>query len=616
MELNELKAKIITASDNYYSGNGTISDDEFDALVEQLAEISPNDPLLSQVSYGYSPTGADGEKASHKYQKVGSLNKINTETCEKYFAKQTVKDYCITSKIDGGSIVSYYDSKGRLEKAITRGNGEVGIDCTAKLRHLVPASVGLSDVAVRGEVIMSKDNFEKYYPNAASPRNMAVGIIGRDDVNTEEVKRLAFVTYNVYGDNYLIPKTKSGRMDWLADNDFTVALYTKTFSTELGTLESMKGILNPEFPADGLVITNEYDPEDQIAYKFVAETAETTVTGIKWTMSRLGYLIPVINFNPVKLSGATLSKCSGFNARWVADNGIGIGAKIIIHRAGEIIPYITKVISSEGYITPEYCPICDTLLEWNGVHKYCWNNNCQSKTKHKFFKWYEMLAQIDNLGENILEPFFTAMNWKEISDIYNTSKERWEEIIIQNFTTNHARILLWTLYEKLFEEPVNPDNFIAAFGLPAAGGGTSKRISEEISLENYFGDDGLDETTHVLQMILKLSKTTEPAIKSLWYYFGTMKRVYLQIMSRQGFVQKQAANTKIKIAVTGKLSKPRKEFAEEMAAYGIEVGESISKDVMYLITEDPTSGSSKNLKAQKLGVKVISEIDFRKEMKI
>jgi len=612
MNLKELESEIRAAAEDYYSGNPHISDDEFDALLEELKAESPGNELLQTIAYGYSPLkDTSGEKVKHKYQTVGSLNKINAETCEKYFA-QRPGQYCITSKIDGGSIVCYYDGRGNLDKAVTRGDGNIGIDCTSKLKYIVPNKVSIGNVAVRGEIIMSKTFFELNYPDAASPRNTSLGIIGKDGPSVEEISRLSFVAYNMYGNG--INHRKSEVMEWLKENGFTTALYSELTISVLdsGFLESLKGRLNPEFPSDGIVITNEYDVSLEIAYKFVAETAETTVTDVSWETSRLGSVIPVVHFNPVKLSGAMLAKCSGFNAKWICDNRIGPFSKIVVHRAGEVIPYIKEVLKMGSHSIPTDCPDCNSKLVWKGVHVCCPNENCPKKVQSNLLHWIEKMAPVDALGENILVPFLNDIGWKKVSDIYcNWSIDDFNNILSLSFLTDHTKNLLLQMYNKIYKEPVNPDKFFAAFGLPSVGETISKKISDEIGIHWYFEEDEFP-----WDMVDKLSRKTEPAVRSLFENFSMMKSVYRQIMNLQGFVKKEESKMGIKVAITGKLSKPRKELTEEFATHGIEVIGSITKECDYLITDDPTSGSTKNLAAQKMGVTVLSESDFRRELSI
>jgi len=608
----EIKDAIIYYSQKYYEGDPEISDQEFDSLIEQLRELSPNDPLLKTTSYGYRTAKEKGKKIKHKYRHVGSLDKINLYNWKKHF--QNDESYCITSKHDGGSLVAYYDDNGNLEMVLTRGDGETGINVTDKIKHIIPNHVNLSNIAVKGEITMKKTIFEQYYPDAASSRNMSLGIINKDDPSMEEIERLSFIAYSIYGGGFA--HTKGFIMSWLLQNNFDVAehIWVCFDKTNENYLESLKGSLDSLYLADGIVITRNFPPDDEIAYKFIAETTETTVTNIEWEISRLGYLIPIIHFNPVKLSGATLSKCSGFNAKWILDNLICQGAEIIVHRSGEVIPYIREVKPPTTWKnqnwpnlrSPESCPSCDEELEWKGVHLQCINEKCPGIIKFRFLLWYKTLVRIDDLSEAILEPFFYAMDWKEIADIYNDTYDHWKKTIEQGWTP-HAQKLLWQLYDKA-KEPVNPDLFIASFGLPTVGQNTSKRISDEIGLNVFFSNFIIAQ-----EKLKDLSKITAPGIISLTRKYLTMKNVYQQIISGPGFIKKPTGQ-KIKVVITGKLSKTRKELAEEFARYGFEVSETLNGETKYLITDDPNSNSSKNQKARRLGTTIISETDFRKEI--
>jgi len=611
MNLDRLKSKITEASQAYYSGNPIMEDDEFDALIKELKFLSPHSDLLTTIGSGYDPAkDTSGEKVPHKYRTVGSLDKINAETCEKYFEKHPGQ-YVITSKIDGGSIVCYYGSSGRFERAITRGDGKIGIDCTSKLRHIIPKRINLINTAVRGEITMSKENFDEFYPDAASPRNTALGIIGKDNPTDHELSLLSFVAYNVYGEDPDLPKTKTGILCWLNFNGFEESNHIFESKIIPKFLEHLEGELDPDYVADGLVLTEEENPEKEVAYKFIADTAETAVTKVKWETSRLGNVVPVVYFNPVKLSGARLEKCSGFNAKWILDNFIGIGTKVTVQRSGEVIPYIKSVLTKGLAELPYECSDCQSPLKWKGVHKYCPNPDCLKKIMSRLLNWISIIAPIDNLGENILVPFIVYMQWRTPQDIYAEIIEGWKiKVGNKEFFTDHAQKLLWEMFDKIYTQPVDPGKFFAAFGLPAVGMSTSRKIAEGIGLDKFF------EGEFSWNDLKSLGGITEPVIRSLLQNLFSMKSVYLQIKTCPGFIMGEKRDDVVKIALTGKLSKPRKELVSEYAKLGFEIVDSVSKGVAYLITDNPNSGSSKNLAAQKLGVKVVSESEFLSIIKV
>lgn len=608
--MTNLRHAIEMASQAYYSGDPIMSDDEFDTLIEQLREEDPNDPLLSKTSYGYDPNkDSSGNKVRHKYRHVGSLDKINFWTCEKYL-KQHTYPMVVTSKIDGGSVVLYYGADGSLEKAVTRGDGEYGIDCTNKMKHIVTTH-STPMIAVRGEITMKLSTFNKFYPEAASPRNTAMGILNKDNPTKEELQRLSFVAYSLYTPSKSHLRNKTAIMDLLDVLGFEAAEYMHCSSLTPEYLEGLKGKLDEEYLADGLVLTNEYDRFNEIAYKFVAESATSTVTNVEWETSRLGNVIPVVHFNNVKLSGANLSKCSGFNAKWIENNKIGVGSKVEIHRAGEVIPYIKDVLTQSELCTiPQVCPSCSSSLRHAGVHVRCNNAGCSAKTVPNILLWYNTMARVDSLGDKIMEEFIKVMGWRSIADIYSTTTKQYM-VGLDKMSTKHERKLLAALCTKLYVDKVNPDLFFAGFGAPNIGETTSKRIICDIGIHNYFLDAEAPPTS-----VASLPRITEPAVGSLHYHYATMRSVYVLISNSQGFADKTNTKPTMSVVITGKLSKSRKEFEAELSSAGISVANSISNGVNYLITDDPQSGSSKNKSAEALGIPKVTESDFRRMVKL
>jgi DNA ligase (NAD+) len=257
-------------------------------------------------------------------------------------------------------------------------------------------------------------------------------------------------------------------------------------------------------------------------------------------------------------------------------------------------------------VLPSVCPSCNNTLVWNGVHLQCKNEYCPAQVQARILYWLNTMARIDALGENILVPFIKDRKWESIIDIY--SKPFSELYPHQIMLSKHSSSLIWDLCNKLYKEPVNPARFFEAFGLPAVGGNTAKRIAEEIGIDEFFKDD------FEIDRIWELSRITEPAVVSLWDNWDAMRNVYQQIKLAQGFITTEKQGKTMQVTVTGKLSKSRKEIETEFAKHGVTVAGSVNKEVSYLITDDPTSGSSKNKTAQKLEVKVVSETEFRKIM--
>lgn len=202
--MTELEKKIAEAAQAYYStGKSELSDDEFDALVEELKKTNPNSPILKMVGWGYNvfTDSTPGQKFKHRYGTAGSLEKCRTWTEIKPQFKNREID--ISLKLDGLSVVLYY-RQGQLYSALTRGNGEIGIDITDKIYKILGMTHGIANEftgAVRGEIVMSLDSFkefQKYHPEAKNPRNSVAGLINGKEI-TDDCKYLNVVVYSVVG---------------------------------------------------------------------------------------------------------------------------------------------------------------------------------------------------------------------------------------------------------------------------------------------------------------------------------------------------------------------------------------------------------------------------------
>lgn len=346
------------AEQYYTTGEQTISDDVFDALVDEVRKENPNSDIL-KTGWGFKPGSKD--KIKHRYCKIGSLNKVKTVDAlrDKIDCSPSV---CVAAKLDGLSCVLYYE-KGKLVKAITRGDGEFGIDITNKVIIIQDNFSELPDFtftgAVRGEILMTPDNFAKYqhyHPEAANARNSAAGIINSD--TTEDLKYLNIFVYTVVA-NELKDYDREVEVinRWLKRNfnDFVVPYYvveSENLSDDL--LLKIRDDLKKTVTIDGLVITHhivKYDYENktysynQIAYKFQDELRVATVKHIEWTASKHNAYIPVVVFEkPIELEGTQVKRATGYNAKWISDMKIKAGSVVIVRKSNQIIPQIIKVV--------------------------------------------------------------------------------------------------------------------------------------------------------------------------------------------------------------------------------------------------------------------------------
>lgn len=345
------------AKEYYETGKQKLSDDVFDAVVDKLKQENPDSEILT-TGWGYKPD--DETKVKHKYCHVGSLDKLKTyDDISKFFKcalPTNIMVFHVSAKLDGMSVVLYYQN-GKLDKALTRGDGEYGIDITNKVLHIDGIETELKDNkftgAIRGEIFMTPTNFNKYreeHPEAKNHRNSAIGIINSDDV-AEDYKYLSLYVYTImYGLTFISIDTY---YEWLEDNFKNIVpyCYTSLKTDYYNRLQNIRDKFSEIVNIDGLVLTyiifnresNEF-VYTQAAFKFQDEIKITNVTHLEWTMSKHGAYIPVVCIEPIELEGTTVQRVTGYNAKWIVDRGIKTGSIVAVRKANQIIPEIVDIL--------------------------------------------------------------------------------------------------------------------------------------------------------------------------------------------------------------------------------------------------------------------------------
>lgn len=640
METEARQKLIKEASQAYYSdGTSPLTDAEFDALLEEERRENPNSDLLS-IGHGYvvEQDNTPGEKIEHIYGEVGSLPKCHDW---KEFPK-ALKDIKIaaTLKLDGLSCVLYYRN-GSIYRVLTRGNGHIGIDITDKVKKICPEYFEIPDKnftgAVRGEILMSYNNFNKYleqHPEAKFPRNTATGLIGMKEVS-EDLKYLSIIVYRVIGleskEVYPFPlypfSDYYSMHQWLLENfgNRNVVHITKDiYDSEAHFMQAMefrRMIWYSEYPADGIVITDNSiefsangDKSEIIynasAFKFKAESAATTILGIEWNLSKTKYLVPTILVEPVELSGATVRRCAGCNAKMVKDNGWGIGAKVSMLRSGEVIPVIDETIEPALVILPEQCPECGAELVWDGVHLKCPNPDCKDIQIQDLLVWCNNIAPTDGLGDTLKLKFFEELHNNTIRDSFHKPFE----ISIEGIYAYNETILARGAQEKLFMQmlhglhsnKVSIISALKALNIPRLGDATAELLS-------HYPDDikKLMQGEIPDNLAYKIGNANAESIIKHANKFKRLNYINRNLVFEDNF----SNNSRIKVAITGSLSVPRKQFEQLLNDNGFILGD-ITKDTKYLLTEDPNSGSSKNAKADKLGIEKLTEAEFRERFNL
>lgn len=658
--MTNLELKIKDAAQRYYSdGSSPYTDEQFDKMVEQLKYENPNSELLRGIGFGYdvNKDSTPGKRYEHKYTTIGGLDKAyNWDEIPKNFKHKVIY---ASAKLDGLSVVLYY-KEGRLDQALTRGRDNRGIDITNKVIAIIGDTIQDKwfSGGVRGEIIMTEKNFEKFLEihkdeidddKIKNSRNCSAGLINAKELSND-LSLLNIVVYSITGiyrnsataisfpNNYIDSITFEHWDKFLNSSFEYVAPFHKICLTEENYNEqliSLKDKFTESYPVDGVVLTsgivyqqhNSYmDPMSevievkysQIAFKFKSETAQSKVIDVEWNYTKSRYLMPKVNIETIQLAGTNVSFCTGYNAQYMKENNIGIGSIVEVEKRGEIIPNINKVIESTECNLPETCPHCNSKLVWSGVHLQCPNKNCDGAEYEDLMCWLRNIAPVDGLGD--------TLRYKLISSLYSNSLlkvpvtidkvmndiTRYKEIVIcGGRQTGHKKLLIEMLTKLSDDSKISLVSAIKALNIPRFGDVNSEKLAQypelvknllSFSLGNYSSPNIRYESMRLIG---------EANTAAIYDNLNKFKRLKL-IIDRIDWNTETKNNVEFKgtVCVTGKLSVKRNDFEQELNASGYKLGE-LTKSTIMLITDNPNSNSSKNQKADKLGIHKITESEFR-----
>jgi len=363
--IHELKERLQAAREGYYNLTPLITDQEYDALRDELARLAPGDEEVVAVGAPV-PQLSIWEKVRHEIP-MGSLGKANTEAEFDEWAGKMVaagaSTLFTTHKIDGSSMELVYEA-GKLIRCVTRGDGTIGEDVTANVMKVpsVPKELSVpADATVRGEIVMMKDVFAKKYASEyANPRNTAAGKVREKKGGGEACRDLEFMAYWVkFKDRTDQPKTMFFSMMWLEGRGFKVPPCEATVVTEMPHIKARRQDVVKErngvpYEIDGLVVSvNNLDlleelgnlnmrPRGQIAWKFDAAMGEARVTDVKWQVGPSGRITPVAVLEPVDIGGVTITNVSLHNLSLFRELALTRGCRVLVSRRNDVIPYIEK----------------------------------------------------------------------------------------------------------------------------------------------------------------------------------------------------------------------------------------------------------------------------------
>jgi DNA ligase (NAD+) len=609
--------------DAYYNGEAEISDAEFDLLWEELKTLDPKNPVLQKVG----ADNADGFPKARHLIPMGSQDKAaNPEEFREWAGKIALSSYVVQYKLDGASLELQYE-KGKLKAAVTRGDGAVGDDITGnalRMAGVVPA-LGLDfSGGVRGEVVMTRSVWKEKYRDKANCRNAANGIMRRKDGQGCEDLRLITYDASASGDDGFF-SDEIGKIAWLKKRGFEVT-ETKEFKDPEEVVayreETAKKRDKLPFDIDGLVvkdrITDMADlrrprPERQIAFKFELETAFSILRAVEWSESGATYT-PIGIVDPVRLAGTTVQRANLNNPDMIRAMGLRIGAAVSVVKRGEIIPKIEGLappgalpdpgIDAEIEL-PAACASCGTALVDGGTRLYCPNPECPKRLLHRLEKWVSVLG-IMELGEKLLRQLFEKERVRRIPDLYTLEAgelaeyERMGELSAAK-VTRHI----------MTRRELSLAAFVAGFDLEGVGELImEKAVSSGFDTLEKLRAAGVEELAGVYGLGEITARTIVEGLKEC---AAEMDQVLAAgVISIAPPPPANAVPLKgLSFCFTGELTSMKRNMAEEkVKALGGSAKSSVVKDLSYLVTNDPESGSGKNKKARELGVKIIDEEEF------
>lgn len=635
--VDELAKLIKKYQDSYYNGEGEISDAEFDRLWDELKSLDPGNPILRRV-------GADSgnfEKAAH-IMPMGSQEKAaNPEQFLDWARRHIYDEYLVEYKLDGASLELQY-MNGRLVRAVTRGDGSVGDDITANAQKMQGVQAVLKKSpdftgGIRGEVIMTHSVHQKYFSTKANCRNAANGLMKRKDGEGSE--HLTLITYDALstaaangangsnGSRTSPFSDEEEKIFWLKENGFnTVPLFIAHSPEEVidyraRVMEERRGL---EYDIDGLVVkerainfedASRARPDRQIAFKFSLEEAVSVVRDVEWSESGATYT-PVAIFDPVQLAGTTVQRASLANPDTLKKLGVKIGSHVVVVKRGEIIPKIERVLVEAGGAEtrpiefPKKCSVCKSDLVVSPSRLYCPNKSCPKRVLHQMFKWIEC-ADIRDLGESLVNALFSDKKITCISDIYSLD----EEALTPYFLNEESRAKEKdSLGAKKVAASIKAHTrlslaqFVAGFDIEGIGESMVEKLV----------DGGFNSLEKLLAgtaaQFEKVYGFAEITAATLVQGLAENREEMLSLVEKKTISIKEAGGGALagkSFCFTGELLTMKRADAEKrVKENGGFVKSSVTKDLSYLVTNDTKSGSSKNVKAAKLGIPIIDEQAF------
>lgn len=607
-DIQNLVEELTRCNEAYRKGQPLVADSVYDELVEKLRALAPQHPYLFRVE----PEEFTGKLKIRHPEPMLSLQKAYTRKDLELFVSRVEKAateinqpdplFEVTAKLDG---VAGRDDGSQL---VTRGDGIFGFDVTdAFERGVVP--VGGRGGGL-GEIVMVNSYFQKHLSSQFKhPRNLVVGIIKADNVNDAALQALA-----------------DGAVHFVA---YSQLQRRKVTSQELiDTIETLYRTLtdNIDYPVDGIVAQAEGDRlrtamsatehhyKWQIAYKKKGQSGTSIVQRVVWQVGRTGNITPVMEIDPVVLSGATIRRVTGHHAGMIRDLQVGPGAEIELIRSGEVIPKLEKVIKPGDTVhLADRCPACRTPLIWQGDFLRCKNiDGCRCQIVQRIHHWFHILGNADWFGIKTVEKLVIG-GLDSVEILYSETLDNDGYYFkAMGFGDVQSKNLVDAIRQSI-RAPVEDWRFLAALGIPNLGVGESRKLLARYPLEQLWELD-IEQIEAIKGFASKKSNTIGAGLH-------TMQATYRHLMSLEFNIvptplvsgEEQVGNSPIfgqGIVFTGKMQKGTRSEMQELArSMGARVQNSVGGATNILVCGAKVGGK-KLEKARTMGVRILTEEDF------
>ena len=626
LKANELERVLIYASDKYYnSDTDVISDELFDTLKDRLEKIKPTSKFFKQIGSPILKINQDRKKIKLPYY-MGSLDKIKQEsTILLNWLNEYSGPYIISDKLDGVSAL-LYKQNGKCY-LYTRGNGTIGQDITHLIPYVINKNVLLGSIengyAIRGELIITKQDFIKINKIMANARNAVSGLVNSkiSSINENIATITSFVPYAI-----LYPEMKQGeQMVMLKEMKFETVYYE---CHQKITIEKLSKILlerrkNSIYEVDGIVIidgSNKYtiqkeNPKYGFAFKQVMDDqiAIVDVIGVIWQTSMDGYLKPRIEIKPVSLTGVTITYVTGFNAKYIIDNVIGPGSKLKLVRSGDVIPYILDIISKATNGQPD---LPNVTYRWNDTNidiilddiNDNANKNVTVRKLDHFFKTMEIkyisegiLTKLVEAGYDDIKKILTAPI-KDIEKIKGIGTKLFTKII----NSANEKMGNTTLYTLM----ASSRSFSRGFGERKIKLITDKYPN--ILNNKWTNDEFIENIKNIDGFDIKTATQFVDNFQTFINYYNELNEIYdLSYLTKIKDIKNDINSNNLFNGKTVVFTGFRdSELEKKVIDNGGKMGTSVSSKTHLVVCIDENENSSKIKDAKKHNIKIITKNEF------